>query len=208
MFKYVKVSILIIVLFLISGCGPRVMVPPEIDLTEYEVLGLIGFSSNMEGNHDEYATQKFIEAITENQKGIRIIELGSEDEILESLNQKKVNSKAVKVIGEQYNVKTVIIGDLNISDVKPKIDILSLVKSMSFSAEVKASLSVRLLETNSGATIWTNSAQDEAEVANISIISGNLFSFNATDPDEAYGDLIDKLVRDVTKDFRVTYKRM
>ena len=208
MFKYVKVSILIIVLFLISGCGPRVMVPPEIDLTEYEVLGLIDFSSNMEGNHDEYATQKFIEAITENQKGIRIIELGSEDEILESLNQKKINSKAVKVIGEQYNVKTVIIGDLNISDVKPKIDILSLVKSMSFSAEVKASLSVRLLETNSGATIWTNSAQDEAEVAHISIISGNLFSFNATDPDEAYGDLIDKLVRDVTKDFRVTYKRM
>ena len=208
MCRYVKVSILIIVLFLISGCGPRVMVPPEIDLTEYEVLGLIDFSSNMEGNHDEYATQKFIEAITENQKGIRIIELGSEDEILESLNQKKVNSKAVKVIGEQYNVKTVIIGDLNISDVKPKIDILSLVKSMSFSAEVKASLSVRLLETSDGATIWTCSAQDEADVAHVSILSGNLFSFNATNPDEAYGDLIDELVKDVTKDFRVTYRRM
>ncbi len=208
MCRYVKVSILIIVLFLISGCGPRVMVPPEIDLTEYEVLGLIGFSSNMEGNHDEYATQKFIEAITENQKGIRIIELGSEDEILESLNQEKINSKAVKVIGEQYSVKTLIIGDLDISNVRPKIDILSLTKYMSFSAEVKASLSVRLLETNSGATIWTSSSQDEADVAHVSIISGNLFSFNATDPDEAYGDLIDKLVRDVTKDFRVTYKRM
>ncbi|MCK4330099.1 hypothetical protein KAX02_09680 [candidate division WOR-3 bacterium] len=208
MCRYVKVSILIIVLFLISGCGPRVMVPPEIDLTEYEVLGLIDFSSNMEGNHDEYATQKFIEAITENQKGIRIIELGSEDEILESLNQEKINSKAVKVIGEQYNVKTVIIGDLDISNVRPKIDILSLTKYMSFSAEVKASLSVRLLETNSGATIWTSSSQDEADVAHVSIISGNLFSFDATDPDEAYGDLIDELVRDVTKDFRVTYKRM
>ncbi len=208
MCRYVKVSILIIVLFLISGCGPRVMVPPEIDLTEYEVLGLIDFSSNMEGNHDEYATQKFLEAITENQKGIRIIELGSEDEILESLNQEKINSKAVKVIGEQYSVKTLIIGDLDISNVRPKIDILSLTKYMSFSAEVKASLSVRLLETNSGATIWTSSSQDEADVAHVSIISGNLFSFNATDPDEAYGDLIDKLVRDVTKDFRVTYKRM
>lgn len=208
MCRYVKVSILIIVLFLISGCGPRVMVPPEIDLTEYEVLGLIDFSSNMEGNHDEYATQKFLEAITENQKGIRIIELGSEDEILESLNQEKINSKAVKVIGEQYSVKTLIIGDLDISNVRPKIDILSLTKYMSFSAEVKASLSVRLLETNSGATIWTSSSQDEADVAHVSIISGNLFSFNATDPDEAYGDLIDKLVKDVTKDFRVTYKRM
>ena len=208
MCRYVKVSILIIVLFLISGCGHRVMVPPELDLTEYEVLGLIDFSSNMEGNHDEYATQKFLEAITENQKGIRIIELGSEDEILESLNQEKINSKAVKVIGEQYSVKSLIIGDLNISNVRPKIDILSLTKYMSFSAEVEASLSVRLLETNSGATIWTSSSQDEADVAHVSIISGNLFHFNATDPDEAYGDLIDKLVRDVTKDFRVTYKRM
>ena len=63
----------ILVLLLTSGCGPKTMFPPEVDLGEYGSVGLISFSSNFEGNLGEFVTQKFLESISTSQKGARII---------------------------------------------------------------------------------------------------------------------------------------
>lgn len=206
-FSMVFISISL-VLFIVFGCGPKVMVPPVIDLEEYEVIGLIEFTSNVEGNLNEYATQKFLEAITVDQKGIRIVELGSESEILELLDADRVNPETIKSIGKKYNLRTVIAGDLDVSDIRPMVNLLGLTKFVTFKAEVDATIAVKMFETIDGATIWTNSEKGTAEVAHVSLISGDIFSFDATNPDEAYGDLVEKLVWNLTRDFRVTYKRI
>jgi len=206
--RQIQLYSVFVMLLLILGCGPKVMVPPEIDLAEYESVGLIDFSSDAEGALGEFVTQKFMEEISLSQKGARIIELGSMDKVLESVQRDEMDPEAVQAIGEKHNLNSVIIGELEISDVKPKISISSIVSHMSVRAEVEASLTVKLLETERGATIWTDSAQDKKEVAHVSIFSGGAVHFDAKDPEEAYGDLARSLVRDVTEDLRVSYKRM
>ena len=70
----------------------------------------------------------------------------------------------------------IITGDLNVSDVKPKVSLSSLLSSMSVSAEVDAQLTVKLLETSKGATDWLGSARDKRSVAHVSIFSaGDIF---------------------------------
>ena len=67
---------------------------------------------------------------------------------------------------------------------------------------------MKLLGTERGATIWTGLAQDRKNVAHVSIFSSDTIHFDAKDPEEAYGELARSLVRKVTEDLRVSYKRM
>ena len=195
-----------VMLLLIPGCGPKMMIPPEIDLKEYGTVGLIDFSSETKGKISKFVTQKFLEEISLSQKGARIIELGSQDELLESVQQNKMNPEAVQAIGQKYNVNAIIMGNLEISDVSPKVNISTLVKSMSVKAEVEAKITVRLLETEQGATVWTDSARETETVAHVSIFSGGGAFFDADDPEEAYGDLVRSLVKKITLDLKVRYK--
>ena len=198
----------VVILLLIWGCGPKMMVPPAIDLNEYGGIGLINFSSNAEGSLDEFVTQKFLAAISPSQKGARIIELGSESTVLESVKQDRMGPEALQAIGQKYNVTTIIMGNLEISDVKPKVRLSSVLTSMSVKADVEALITAKLLETEDGATLWTNTVQDKKTVASVSIFSGGVAHFDASDPEEAYGDLVEGLIKKVTEDLRVTYKRM
>ncbi len=64
---------------ILIGCAPKVMVLPRIDLKVYDNVGIVEFSSNAEGNLDQFATQKFLEAIQSSQPGVRILELGNKE---------------------------------------------------------------------------------------------------------------------------------
>jgi hypothetical protein len=68
-------------------------------------------------------------------------------------------------------------------------------------------LAVRLLETATGASLWNTSAEGTREVGQVSMSSGRNFAFDSDDPDRAYGDLVDTLVSEATRDFRVTWER-
>ena len=196
-----------ILLLSLSGCiSPRVQVPPKIDLKQYERVGIISLSTNAEGNLDEFATQKFLEAITKDQK-MGIIELGDQDSILRSVQRDKMDPDTVQAIGQKYNVRAVILGNLRVSNVEPKLKVSPFVKSFGVKAEVAAFMIAKLFETGYGATVWTGSAQDTKTVAGITMFPGGRAFFNATDPEEAYGDLVESLIKKVTADFRVTYKR-
>jgi hypothetical protein len=196
-----------VMLVLILACGPKVMVPPEIDLTQYSTVGLINFTSDAEGNLGEFVTQKFLEEISSSQKEARIVELGGLDEILEVVQRDKIDREAVQAIGQKHNVNSIITGNLKVSDVKPKVGIASL-QSMSVKAEVEAEITVRLLETGQGATVWTASARGKETVAQVSIFSGDNLFFDAEDPEEAYGDLARSLVDEVTSELKISHKRL
>ena len=184
------------------------MVPPEVDLKEYGNVGIIHFGSNFEGKLGEFVTQKFLEEISISQKGARIIELGNEIEVLESVQRDKMDPEAIQAIGRKYDVNAIIMGDLEISNIEPKVSILSVIKHMGARVEVEASINAKLLETDDGAVIWTDSARDKKKVAHVSIFSGNTVHFDAKNPEEIYGDITESLIEEVTADLRVKYRRM
>ena len=207
--RILQVSILFLFLaFFVFGCGPKALIPPEVDLTKYGDIGLITFKTDAKGNLGEFVTQKFMEEISQSQKGIRIVELGKEDKVLKSIDRDTIGPKAIQIIGEKYNMEAVIMGDLHVSKIKPKVSVSSIITAVSVKADVQASLVVRLIETKSGATIWTNSAEDKKTVASVNIFSKNDMSFDAKDPQEAYGDLAKTLVEDVTLDLKPRMKRL
>lgn len=199
---------LFILPILVLGCGPKVLIPPKIDLTKYDPIGLITFKSNAKGKLSDFITLKFLDEISRSQQGIKIIELGNEDKILKSLDRQTLDPTVIQMLGNKYNLKAVITGDLNVSDIKPKVSITSIITSMRVKAEVQATLIVRLIETKSGATIWSNLAEDKRSVASVSIFSKNDIAFDAQNPDDAYGELADSLIKAVTEDLKPRKRRM
>ena len=193
-----------VALLLLVGCAKKVMVPPTIDLHLYETIGLVQFSSNAEGALDALATQKFIEALQAAQPGVRILELGDQAEILESVGRDEMDFQAVRAIGEKYGVEVVVVGDVEVTDVKPRVQLLSL-SSFGVSADVEVTLAAKLYDGASGATIWTNSCSDKRTVAHVGVSSSGPVDFGAGDPEAAYGELVYALVYTVTRDFRVRY---
>lgn len=198
----------IVVIIAVVSCGRKVMVPPRIDLKEHEVVGIIDFECDKEGELAPFTTRKFTEAIRRDQEMVRIIDLGTEAEVLREIGHNKLNKAAFQAIGDEYELATVFTGDLFISDVRPDISIaLLFVAGMSVSAEVDATLEVQMVETESGASLWSTSVSKTREIGNVTIWEGGGFGFNAEDPERAYGKLINALVEDASQDFRVTWRR-
>jgi hypothetical protein len=74
--------------------------------------------------------------------------------------------------------------------------------------DVEASLTARMLETGTGATIWTASARERHTVGEVTLFSGGEVFFDADDPEKAYGQLVEALVGRITPDFRVQWVRV
>jgi hypothetical protein len=202
-----KLAVIAVLMAVALDCGPKVMVPPVIDLKQHEVIGIIQFNSSNEGELGPLATRKFIEMARRDQGIVRIIELGPEAEVLRVVGQDRLNLDAFKALGEKYQVSTIIAGEVVVSDVRPDLTIIPGGGYMSLAAEVDVSLAAQMVETETGASIWSNSAKATRRVGNISVFGGKDVAFDAEDPEKAYGKLIHDLVEETTKDFRVTWER-
>ena len=190
------------------ACAKRnvIEVPPRVDLNEFDTVGIIQFESASKGNLSEFATQRFIEALQESQPGVRVLELGRASEIDGLDDSGRIDYRAIKKIGDKYHVDAVVVGDLIVKSVRPRVDVLQTITTMSVSADVDAGLTARLLETDQGATVWTRSTNTTRTVAHVGL-SGKTVRFDAQHPDQAYGELVNALVYDITYDFRPSYVR-
>ena len=195
-------ALAVAVALLLAGCA-RVYVPPAIDLGPQEVIGIIEFKTDAKGHLGEFVTQKFIESITEDQDELRIVELGDQAAVLEALGLTHLGPDAFKAIGEKYDLNTVFTGNLDVTEATPSCGFGP--GYASFEAHVNARLKARLVETETGATVWSNSARDERTVAGVEKF-GSYFSFDAEDPEEAYGKMARSLCRRITRDFRHTHR--
>ena len=199
-------SALALSLLVLTGCGAkRVLVPPRIDLTAYRTIGMIELSSNAEGNLKQFASQKFVETLQSSQSGLRILELGGREQVLESVHRDQLDHESIRALGKKYNVDAIIIGHMDVTDVKPSVNLSTLFSKMSIAADVEATLTTRLYETESGVTAWTNSVTGKENVAHVGLNPGGPFSFGADDPESAYGKLVNGLVYTITRDFRARY---
>ncbi len=204
-----KKSLFIFILFMFIACGPKVVVPPEIDLLPYEKVGLISFSvENAEGQLNEMATQRFLQEITRFQRGVQVIELGPLDEVLGKINKTSLDQEAMRAIGEYFGVASFFYGKIKISDVKPDVDIVALIKSLRVRASFNISMTARLFSTGTGATLWTDSVFRKESLANMSMGQDQIPYFDIRDQDETHKLLVEQMVHELTRDFRPTKRRL
>jgi hypothetical protein len=184
------------------GCGgTSTLMPPRIDLQAYRKIGLVEFSSTPKGNLQTLASQDFIQSVQASQPGVPVLELGGEDLVLDAVGRDKVDADAIRAIGKKFDVDAVIIGNLEVSEVKPRLALSQGFSSVGVHADVEAALTTRILEVSSGATVWTRSAHSKETVANAGLSQGDVY-FGASDPESTYGSLVQNLVHCVTQDFR------
>jgi hypothetical protein len=209
--KSSRILLFIIALILFAGCSStktvRVAVPPKVDLKPYPVVGLVSFTCNGNADVQRLATERFLHDVQSAQPGTRVVELGSESEVLSSVGRQSWDAATLKAIKEKHGVDVVATGRLDMDKAKSKVQFssASLWKAVSARSDVKVSLSAKLTETASGATMWTDSAWMTTNVANASFNDHGSGTFGASDPNAAYGPMIDQLSCEITDDFRTHY---
>src|SRR5262245_11048142 len=193
---------------LASGCSSTVLVtvPPRMDLKGYGTLGVVDFASNASGAAGARATQQLQEQIQAAQPGTRFIELGSREAVLSAVGRNQLDADAARRIGKKYGVDAVFLGEIAYSDAKTDIRVNDLTKlDAGLRTEVRGDISARLLETASGASVWSNSGWVRRQVGHVNVseygVSG---SMSKSDPRE---EMVPALVSQITHDFRPTTER-
>jgi hypothetical protein len=185
--------------FLITGCSSSgVLVPPRLDLTDHGTIGLIQFASGESADLGAHASQEFMAAMYAAQPGVAVVELGAEDCVLQAVGSRALDPETLRAIGDKFRVDAVFVGVLEAKEVRPKLS-LAVALSASAQVEVEGRLITRLVETESGATLWSTAASGRETIARVDVASGNV-ELGARDPDEARGRLVQGLVSRATED--------
>ncbi len=180
-----------------AGCAPRyqtVTLAPRIDLTDHQIIAVIEFDSSNEGELGPLATRRFTDLARRDQGLVRMMNV--------DLDTDERNPAVFKELGQRHDARTILVGSLDVSDIRPNLSISKTLRSGTLTANVDATLTVDLIESATGASIWSASARTTTTVGHISVFNGKEFAFDAEDPEQAYGALIDTLVTRVTADFR------
>lgn len=197
-------------IFFIASCTQTVKVhqPPRVDLAQFGRLGLITFSDNAQPSLADYVTGQFQDQIHSAQAVIPIVELGTKKNVLKSIGSNQLDSAAMEEIGKKYNVSALFIGDLVYSDVKNDVNLKDLAAfKASVSATLNATLSVKLIETEGGATLWSESTSWKRKLGGVSVSKDAGISIGNRGYNDAYKKLVPDMVYDVTRDFRGRYVR-
>ncbi|HXV85097.1 MAG TPA: hypothetical protein VD793_00280 [Gemmatimonadales bacterium] len=191
----------------LAGCASRrIMVPPRLDLDPYRRVALVAFTiERAKGSLHELATERFAEEVLAAQTGIEVLEVGLQDSLIRRVGETQFGPASAQALGERRGVAAVFAGHLVVSDVKPSASLLGL-RVPFVEATVSVELTVRLLSTESGGTVWRASAAATEKVGQIGLVGGEPV-FSARDPNDAYGSLVNRLVVAVTHDLRPTWRR-
>src|SRR6266850_3134392 len=157
-------------LAMLWGCSSTVLVPvpPRVDLKSYGTLGIVEFGSNSERGINARATRQFQEQIQAAQPGTRFVELGSREELLAAFGGRQLDPAALKKIGEKYGVAAVFLGDIAYSEPRMDVKISDVYKlEGGVRAEVRGEISSRLMETGTGASVWSNSAWVRKQIGSV-----------------------------------------
>ena len=188
----------------LSACSSKyASVPARLDLVPYGRIAIVTFSTDQSSRAiSSLATQRFAEVLLSSQSGVELLELTTADSSLKGINQDADAVSLAKALGRDKDVPAVFVGQLKVSNVKPKGHLG--VTGLNVRAAVNAELTVKLLSTRTGGTVWRSSAAANGTVGRLALNEG-LPSIAMRDKEEAYGELVSQLVTDVTRDLRPTW---
>ncbi len=175
----------------LSACSAKYsQVPARLDLRSYGRVALVRFSvEQADTGMSVLATERFAEELLASQR-VELLEVGSADSAISALAAREVPA--------------VFLGHLKLTNVRPRGQFST--SGASVRGTVSAQLTVRLVSTRDGATLWRSSAMTNGTVGGFSI-GGGLPSVSVRDREEAYGELLATLVADATRDLRPTWVR-
>lgn len=182
-----------------SGCVSKVWMPPRLDLHRHGTLGLVEFQSY--DGHGATATQRFLANVHAAQAGVPVLELGPLPAVLRTVGHEAMGPAAARAIGERYGVDALLIGDLVVVLPRPSFSVRSLTRAEA-SAEILGTLSTRLVDAHSGATVWSDEARGKRTVAHVGLSAQRPPRIGASDPESEHEQLVAWLVDRVTNDFR------
>ena len=188
----------------LSACSSKyAAVPARLDLAPYGRVAVIAFSTDQANTAmSSLATQRFAEALLASQSGFELLELGAQDSALNGLAASGDGAALAQALGRHKDVPAVFVGQLKVSGVKPRGKLST--SGVNIRADVSAELTVRLLSTKTGGTVWRSSSAANGTVGRLGM-SGALPSIAMRDTEEAYGEVVGRLVSNVTRDFRPTW---
>lgn len=189
----------------LSACAAKyAQVPARLDLVPYGRVALVTFSDEPSENAlGTLATERFADALLGSQSGIELLELGTADSTLQRLASNADDVALAQALGRDKDVPAVFVGHLTVSGMKPSGH-LGGSSILNVRASVGAELTVRLLSTRTGGTVWRSSATANRTVGQVAL-STHLPSVAVKDPNDVYGDVVRELVADVTRDLRPTW---
>jgi hypothetical protein len=196
---------LLLSLAMLWGCSSStvlVSVPPRMDLKSYGMLGIVEFGSNSDGAINVHATRQFQQQIQAAQPGTRFIELGNREAVLAAVGGRQLDVDALRRIGEKYGVAAIFLGDIAYSEPRTDVKVTDLTKlEGGMRTEIKGDISSRLVETRTGASVWSNSAWARRQIGRLSVsaeqgVSGGLSKSNPRE------EMVPALVYQLTHDFR------
>ena len=205
-----RITILALLALFVGACAqPTVLVtvPPRVDLARYATLGIVDFTSAPERALGERAARQLVEQVQAAQPGTRFIELGDRDTLLASVGSRQFDPRTLKKIGEKYGLAAVFIGELAYTEPLVDVKLTDLMKlEGGVRAEMKGEVSARLIETSTGASVWSRSTDARRQIGGVRVsadqgVSGGMRSSN---PREA---MLPELVYQLTHDFRPTTQR-
>ena len=211
--RYGKVFLsLSLLLAMCWGCSGAktitVEVPPRFDLRTYNTVGVLDVEvSNRSAPLQRDATRKLIAALQNAQPGVRLLELGSERQILARMGKSRIDAVAVKAICQENGVDALITSQMEISPVNPSIKLGDALTSLSAKATINASMTAKLYEMPSGASLWSDVVSGKWTIAGFNLTETALSNVRIDDLNEKYSKLVSDLIHAITKSFRPTYRQ-
>jgi hypothetical protein len=193
----------------LSGCGGNyvtVRVPPQVDLRAYEAIGVIELASG-DAALGRYATERLQSSLQSAQPGTRLLELGTEQSVLAAVGASRLDAEAIKKIGAKFGVVALFQGNLSYSNPKVKIGGLTdmAIAQGGVRADLRGDMFLKLLETKTAASVWSNSSWATRKLGDVRLSSGGVSgSVQSLDPQR---EMVPDLVREVTTGLRETTQR-
>ena len=186
------------------GCSRTVLVPvpPRMDLGGFGTLGVVEFASNAGAAVDAQATREFQARIHAAQPGTRLLELGSREALLKEVGSRQLDADALKKIGAKRGVDAIFLGEIAYSEPKTSVTVTDMSRlEGSARTTVRGDMSARLVETRTGASVWSSSSWATRQVGGVSVsaergVSGGVRSSNPRE------EMVPTLVFHLTQDFR------
>jgi len=179
----------------------RVWIPPHVDLARWHTLGILEFSAPGNAGLGPVAAREFLVAIHSAQPGTPVLELGDEQRVLAALGAAALDADAIRAIGAKYRVDALVVGRLEAQPTAPGFAFDSNARWVAASAALEGGLDARILDTQSGATIWSTAARASEPLGQVEISASGVSGLGAGSPDEAKQRLVKGLVGRATSDF-------
>jgi hypothetical protein len=115
---------------------------------------------------------------------------------------RQFDAEALRRIGAKYGVDAVFVGEVAYSDPKTSVKIKDLSRLEGGARTViRADMSARLLETRSGASVWSSGSWATRQVGRVSV-SPERGVTGAVQSDDPREDMLSALLLHLTDDFR------